>query len=103
MGVGKKGAEQMNTTPTEHVGIAVLFIDWKKKCAENAKMKNFLEHFANGNSESLSPQKAKNILLFMQEQARDVLREIETGKDNNVRTNAPDNNVGTMKSEGEDE
>lgn len=32
----------MNTTPTEHVGIAELFIDWKKKIAENSKMKNFL-------------------------------------------------------------
>jgi hypothetical protein len=35
-------------TPTEHVGIAELFIDWKKKCSENAKMKVFIERFANG-------------------------------------------------------
>lgn len=67
----------MNTTPTEHVGIAELFIDWKKKVAENAKMKNFLQHFVNGKTENLSPQKAKNILLFMQEQARDLLKEVE--------------------------
>lgn len=77
----------MNGTPTEHVGMAMLFIDWKKKCSENAKMKNFLQGFVNGKIENLSPQKAKRILLFMQEQARDVLREIETGKDNNVDAN----------------
>ncbi len=66
----------MNNTPTDHVGFAILFFDWKKKCTENSKMKIFIEHFANGNSENLSPQKAKNILLFMQEQAREVLKEV---------------------------
>ena len=64
-------------TSTEHVGIAELFIDWKKKCSENAKMKVFIEHFAQGNAENLTPQKAKNILIVMQEQARDVLKEVE--------------------------
>ena len=67
----------MNTTPTAYVGIAELFIDWKKKVAENAKMKNFIQNFVNGKTEKLSPQKAKNILLFMQEQARDILKEVE--------------------------
>lgn len=66
----------MNSTPTEHIGMAMLFIDWKKKCSENSKMRIFIEHFANGNSEKLSPKKAKNILLFMQEQAREVLKEL---------------------------
>lgn len=66
----------MNTTPTEHVGIAILFTEWKKQVAQNSKMKTFLEHFAKGNCENLSPQKAKNILQVMQEQAREVLKEV---------------------------
>lgn len=69
----------MNETPTEHVGIAALFIDWKKKVSENARMKNFLQNFVNGKTEKLSPQKAKNILIFMQEQARDILKEVKNG------------------------
>ena len=67
----------MNMTPTEHLGIAELFIDWKKKVAQNSKMKVFIEHFAQGNAEILTPKKAKNILIVMQEQAREVLKEIE--------------------------
>ena len=66
----------MKTTPTEHVGIAALFIDWKEKTAQNAKMKNFLQGFVNGKTENLTPKKAKNILLFMQEQAKEVLKEV---------------------------
>lgn len=67
----------MNVTPTEQLVIAELFIDWKKKVAQNSKMKVFIEHFAQGNAENLTPQKAKNILIVMQEQAREVLKEVE--------------------------
>lgn len=64
-------------TPTEHSGIAALFIDWKKQVAQNSKMKIFLQAFVNGKTENLTPQKAKNILMVLQDQAREVLKEVE--------------------------
>lgn len=67
----------MNTTPTEHVGIAALFIDWKKQVTQNSKMKKFLQNFANGKTENLTPKKAKGILEVLQEQAKEVLKEVE--------------------------
>lgn len=66
----------MNMTPTEHVGIAELFIDWKKQVATNNKMKVFLQAFVNGKTENLTPKKAKGILMVLQEQAREVLKEV---------------------------
>lgn len=66
----------MNMTPTEHVGIAELFIDWKKQVAKNNKMKVFLQAFVNGKTENLTPKKAKGILMVLQEQAREVLKEV---------------------------
>jgi hypothetical protein len=67
----------VNTTPTEHVGIAALFIDWKKQVAANSKMKNFLQNLVNGKTENLTPKKAKGILEVLQEQAKEILKEVE--------------------------
>lgn len=67
----------MNTTPTEHIAFAELFIDWKKQVAANSKMKVFLQAFVNGKTENLTPITAKGVLMVLQEQAREVLKEVE--------------------------
>lgn len=56
---------------------ATLFVAWKKQVAQNSKMKNFLQAFVNGKTENLTPEKARGILMLMQEQAREVLEEVE--------------------------
>lgn len=67
----------MSDTSTEHVTISDLFIEWKKKVSENAKMKIFMKNFVNIKAENLTPKEAKNILRFSQENARKVLKEIK--------------------------
>ena len=57
--------------------MAALFIDWKKQVAQNSKMKNFLQHLVNGKTENVTPEMAKNILEVLQEQAREILKEVE--------------------------
>lgn len=61
---------------TENLCIDELFFDWKKQVSANSKMKVFLQAFVNGKTEKLPPEKAKGILMVLQEQARELLKEV---------------------------